>query len=134
MKAVFADSSFYVALTNPDDEHHAAALSWAGQLRLHVVLTDYILVELGGFLAKTTARGLFLRLLDQIRGDPNTRVVRASKHLMDQGLTLFRERPDKDWSLTDCISFRVMTSLKIPDALTADHHFEQAGFRALLKS
>ncbi len=42
-------------------------------------------------------------------------------------------RPDKDWSLTDCISFVVMEEHGITDALTGDHHFEQAGFRALLK-
>jgi uncharacterized protein len=48
-------------------------------------------------------------------------------------LDLYRDRPDKAWSLTDCISFVVMADKGIRDALTADHHFEQAGFVALLK-
>jgi len=49
------------------------------------------------------------------------------------GLDLYRERPDKDWSLTDCISFVIMRQQQITDALTADLHFVQAGFRALMQ-
>ena len=49
------------------------------------------------------------------------------------GFDLFANRPDKDWSLTDCISFGVMTERGLTEALTADRHFEQAGFRAVLK-
>ena len=52
---------------------------------------------------------------------------------MDAGLALYANRTDKDWSLTDCISFVVMNERGITDALTGDHHFEQAGFAALLK-
>ena len=47
-------------------------------------------------------------------------------------MTLFEARADKEWSLTDCISFVVMTEQRIADALTTDHHFIQAGFNALL--
>jgi predicted nucleic acid-binding protein len=50
-----------------------------------------------------------------------------------QGVELYRNRSDKDWSLTDCISFVVMTREGITEALTADRDFEQAGFKALLK-
>ena len=46
---------------------------------------------------------------------------------------MLEQRQDKRWSFTDCISFAVMKQMKIADALTGDHHFEQAGFRALLK-
>jgi len=49
------------------------------------------------------------------------------------GLELYARRPDKSWSLTDCISFVVMTDRGLTEALTGDHHFEQAGFRALLR-
>lgn len=52
---------------------------------------------------------------------------------MSQGIELYSQRPDKNWSLTDCISFQVMKSFGITEALTGDHHFEQAGFVALLK-
>ena len=50
-----------------------------------------------------------------------------------RGVALYAERPDKDWSLTDCISFVVMRTMDITEALTGDRHFEQAGFTALLK-
>jgi predicted nucleic acid-binding protein len=51
----------------------------------------------------------------------------------NDALGFYERRADKAWSLTDCISFQVMTQRGIVDALTADHHFEQAGFHALLR-
>jgi predicted nucleic acid-binding protein len=60
--------------------------------------------------------------------------VPASPELFQRGVELFRARPDKEWSLTDCISFVVMTEKGLSEALTGDRHFEQAGFHALLKS
>lgn len=48
-------------------------------------------------------------------------------------MELFGKRPDKDWSLTDCISFVVMHDYGLADALTTEHYFEQAGVNALLK-
>jgi hypothetical protein len=58
----------------------------------------------------------------------------SSKDLYHQALRLYRERPDKDWGLTDCISLIVMQAREIAEALTGDVHFQQAGFRALLRS
>ena len=55
------------------------------------------------------------------------------RHSGERGLALYRARPDKAWSLIDCISFMVMTERGITEALTGDHHFEQAGFRAPLR-
>lgn len=57
----------------------------------------------------------------------------ASTQLLAEGIDLFRRRSDKEWALTDCISFVVMNDEKLAEALTADHHFEQAGFTILLK-
>jgi uncharacterized protein len=51
---------------------------------------------------------------------------------LDQAVELFRQRSDKNWSLTDCLSFVVMSELQLTDALSTDRHFSQAGFRALL--
>jgi uncharacterized protein len=59
-------------------------------------------------------------------------IVPPNQELFDEGIHLFAERPDKEWSLTDCISFIIMREYDLTDALTADHHFEQAGFRILL--
>lgn len=49
------------------------------------------------------------------------------------GLLTYREPPDKEWGLTDRVSFVVMQAREIADALTTDEHFQQAGFRALLR-
>ena len=53
--------------------------------------------------------------------------------MFQRGLRLYEERPDKEWSLTDCLSFVVMKDENLREALTGDQHFEQAGFIALLK-
>jgi predicted nucleic acid-binding protein len=60
-------------------------------------------------------------------------IVETSGKLFRTGVAFYSRRPDKDWSLTDCISFVVMRDRGITEALTGDHHFEQAGFKALLK-
>ena len=65
--------------------------------------------------------------------DPQVTIVSPSASLFDRGVELFAKRPDKCWSLTDCISFVVMEEQGIMHALTGDRHFEQAGFVALLK-
>ncbi len=60
-------------------------------------------------------------------------VVFVEETLFRAGLDHYLARPDKEWSLTDCISFDVMERYKIAEALTGDKHIEQAGFTALLK-
>jgi hypothetical protein len=72
-------------------------------------------------------------LIDDIGKDKRFTVVPQSRRLFEQGLDLYRSRADKEWSLTDCIFFVVMTEHGLTDALSSDHHFEQAGFRALLR-
>ena len=69
-----------------------------------------------------------------VRSRPGITVIAASTALMDEGVALYRQHKDKRWSLTDCISFVVMRREGIRDALTSDHDFEQAGFRALLRT
>lgn len=133
MKPVFADTSFYVALLNPEDVAHANALHVGHSIKRPVLLSDFILLELGNALSRGTHRPLFSRLADHLRRQPNVRIIRASRELLDRGLEFFARRPDKEWSLTDCTSFVVMRDEGLTDALTTDHHFEQAGFRVLLR-
>jgi len=78
-------------------------------------------------------RDVFIRFYDWIQHRPGITIVPATRKLLEDGISLYRYRRDKDWPLTDCISFVLMEDEKIADALTGDKHFEQAGFNALLK-
>jgi len=133
MNRVFADTSYYVALMSEHDQHHADALAHSQAFYGEIITTDFVLVEVGNWLSRTADRPAFLRLLESLRADPQTTVIAATRDLFDAGRSLFARRMDKDWSLTDCISFWAMRHHGLTDVLTADHHFEQAGFRVLLR-
>jgi predicted nucleic acid-binding protein len=98
-----------------------------------VVTTMWVLTELGDALHHGRNRETFARFLDALDGHEDFEVVPASPELFQRGVELFRARPDKEWSLTDCISFIVMDEKELSEALTGDRHFEQAGFKPLLK-
>jgi len=71
-------------------------------------------------------------LLNSLHAAPGVEIVASDSGLFDRGCQLYLSRLDKEWSLTDCISFVVMRERGLSDALTSDNHFEQAGFRALM--
>ena len=132
MKPVFADTSYYVALLSAADQYHSSAVDWSEHLLGRVVVTEYILVELASALCDPQDRHLVEPFIKHLLGDSSTVFVPASKSLFQQGLDLYATRPDKKWSLVDCISFVVMKKRRLTEALTTDHHFRQAGFRPLL--
>jgi predicted nucleic acid-binding protein len=109
MNALFADTFYFLALINDRDTRHAEAVRY------------------------DAAQGAFLRLLDLLGESPDAHIIPPSSDLFERGVALYRQRSDKDWSLTDCLSFVAMADEHISEALTGDRHFEQAGFRALLK-
>ena len=131
MKTVGADTFYYLALVNSADDRHAQAytVGYAGRM----VTTSWVLTELANTLAKPATRLAFLQGLAQMRSDPDITILPPEVPLCDEGLKLHAARPDKEWSLTDCISFVVMQREGITEALAGDDHFEQAGFVALLK-
>ncbi|MDM8004538.1 MAG: PIN domain-containing protein [Phycisphaerae bacterium] len=133
MSPCFADSSYFLAILIPDDANHAAAINLADHMTQAVITTEFVVLEVGNFLSPTPARNKFSTFLRVLREDPTTIVVPASPELLRRGIDLFLARPDKAWSVTDCTSFEVMREHGIADALTADRHFEQAGFVALLR-
>jgi|ERR1035437_7333773 predicted nucleic acid-binding protein len=133
MKAVFADSFFFLAILNRADQAHERAVAMSRQIRSVRITTDWIITELADGLAKVEERERFMDLYRHIQLSPAIRVVPASRALLEEGISLYGARPDKGWSLTDCISFVVMRDEGLQHALTGDHHFEQAGFKALLK-
>jgi hypothetical protein len=133
MNAAFADTSFYLAALNERDPAHAKARALGGHLRRPVVLTDFVLMELGNSLSRIGDRPLFTELVWRLRSRSNVRIIAASRELLDRGFELYTHREDKEWSLTDCTSFILMRDEGLTDALTTDHHFEQAGFTVLLR-
>ena len=133
MNILFADTSFYVAALSARVVNHNRARELGQGFRGRVCTTEYVLLEVATFFCAAANRAVFLELLRSLENDPATKVIPASAELWRRGIDLFAARMDKDWSLTDCISFEVMKEHDIVEALTADHHFEQAGFVALLK-
>lgn len=131
--SIFADTAFYVAMLNPRDRLHRVALATSNSYRGAVVTTEYVLVELGNYLGGFSRRS-FAGLLEDLRKDPKTEIVPSSSTLFEKGVRLYADRPDKRWSVTDCISFVVMDEKGISDVLSWDHHFEQAGFRLLMSA
>ena len=90
-------------------------------------------MELGNALVRHNHRALFLQWVERVRTDQSISYIAASEDWLARGLALFARRPDKESSLIDCISFEIMKQRRLSEALTADHHFVQAGFRALLR-
>jgi predicted nucleic acid-binding protein len=130
---IFVDTSYLLALANPRDSLHARAQAWAGALNEPCVLTDYVLCEMVNALSMPVNRPKAHLIVGQVRSSRDCERVPASLELFDAGLHLHAKRTDKEWSLTDCLSFLVMESRGITRALTYDRHFEQAGFEALLR-
>jgi len=133
MNAVFADTYYYLAFLSESDAAHDRAVRLSRDLAGKTVTTAWVLTEVADALAAPPQRFLFLALYERLRSNPNVTIVPPAAATFEQGVELYARRPDKSWSLTDCISFAVMQEYGLSDALTGDHHFEQAGFRALLK-
>lgn len=134
MTSTFADTFYFLALLNPRDAAHSDAVAIRGRLRGHLVTTQYVLTEVADALAAPRDRGKFLALLAAFEADPGVTIVPGSDDLFRRGAGLYRQRPDKDWPLTDCISFVVMGDHGITEALTGDAHFKQAGLRPIFES
>ena len=133
MKQTFVDSFYLLALFNQRDAAHGLALIASQAIEGILVTTDWVLAERADALSDPANRGGCAAFLEDLRRSPQVEIERASPESFDAGWELYRQRPDKDWSLTDCISFVVMERRRIVEALTGDHHYEQAGYRALLK-
>jgi hypothetical protein len=132
VKAVFADAFYFVGLLNRSDQHHAKVTAAARQWHENLITTEWVLTELADALAESASRRLVAPFIRELSEDPKVEIISVTADLFQRGLRLYDERQDKGWTLTDCISFVVMRDEQITDALTGDHHFEQAGFKALL--
>ena len=133
MSEVFVDSFYLLALLNRRDAAHRRAVRFSETARVRLVTTGFVLTEVADALCDRVQRQNVVHMFDTVRSDPHYVMMPASQGLLDRGFEMYRRRLDKDWSLTDCISFVVMRERGITEALTADHHFQQAGFVALLR-
>ena len=132
---LFLDTFFVQALLDRNDQFHQQCRQLEHHLEdaSEVWVTEAVLVEIGNALSSSNREGAARFIRACYRTD-NVRVVRVDTPLLERGLALFEARQDKNWGLTDCISFVVMESEGITHALTGDAHFRQAGFVPLLSS
>jgi len=134
VKAVFADTSYWIAIFSKRDPWREAARRARRLGAVRLVTTDDVLVE---FLAACSAAGPHTRteaagLVRDLLAHPNIEVVPQSRDSFLSGLALYEARRDKSYSLTDCISLTVMRARSITQALTTDEHFSQEGFTVLM--
>lgn len=137
MSPVFLDTAGLVAVVNADDQWHAAALDvWRDLVRSRraLVTTSLVLIELGDGLSKLQHHRLAVEMTTRLRHAPQVEIVPLLQDPEARAWDLFRQRPDKEWGVTDCYSFVVMQDRMVSEALTVDMHFEQAGFRKLIRS
>ena len=131
----FLDTAFAIAPASKSEAFHQDALELAGRLkktRARLITTRAVFLEIGNALSKQRYREGAATLLGALEADPQVRIIPLTNQLYHEALGLFQTRPDKEWGLTDCVSFVVMQRMGITEALTTDDHFRQAGFRVLL--
>ena len=137
MKRVFADTGYWVALLNPSDDLNAKAKEVSRGLgAFRTYTTEMVLVEVANMFSKEgeILRALVRQTIARFREDPNVTIEPQTSTLFREALDFYAAHRDKHWSLTDCASFLVMRQEGITEALAHDHHFEQAGFVALLRT
>ena len=133
MSPVFADAFYFLAFLNPKDAAHQRAIEFAKNSDSPLVTSSWVLTEVADGLAKSSQRRLFRVMLQELEDSPDDHIIWWDTALFHRAVVLYDSRADKHWSLTDCTSFVIMREQGITEALTGDHHFEQAGFVALLK-
>lgn len=135
MKLVFADTFYLVALINPRDQWHQQAIR-VNQLisDAKLITTENVLIELLNFFSEygeRARRGAVIQT-ERIISSADVEVIPQTHEGFVAGLNLFKARPDKGYSLTDCISMNTMREREVVDILTHDEHFRQEGFNVLL--
>ena len=133
MTTVFADTFYFLALLDSRENRHLPAVAVSRNPQFQILTTEWVLAEFGDAYCHLKDRADFVSLYRTLLNHPRVKIVPADTGLFQRGVDFIEQRPDKEWSLTDCLSFVVMRDEGVAEALTGDKHFEQAGFHALLK-
>jgi hypothetical protein len=136
MKKVFADTGYWIALLNPDDDLHQKARQISVTLiSTPIVTSEMVFTELlNAFSGKGKSyRQKAVRFIKHAFTNPEIEVFLQTDALFQNALELYDQRPDQGWSHTDCTSFQIMQQQNILEVIAYDKHFEQAGFIALLR-
>ena len=136
MNAVFADAGYWIALLNPRDQLHTKAITVSNTLQGRPIVTSQMVLT--EFLNHYAALGQPFRqraiqVVRSLQDDPDVEIVPQTEAQFTAALTLYAQRPDKEWGATDCASFLIMQERGITEALAHDDHFYQAGFIPLLR-
>jgi len=134
---IFADTAGWAHLFDPREPYHSLALSrydQAEQQGFKMITTNYVIAELVALFSSPLrlSRVKCIEYIETLKASPQVELIYVDKALDEQAWQLLKARQDKEWSLVDCSSFVVMQTFGITEALTTDHHFEQAGFVRLL--
>ena len=137
MRAVFADTYYFIALLDRRDKDHETARSYDKSLSrdTELVTTEMILVELLNTFSNygPLLKSFAANFVTTLRGRPNTKIVPQTSKLFDDALSEYILSKDKRWGFTDCASYKTMKANGITEALTCDQHFVQTGFTALFR-
>jgi uncharacterized protein len=135
-RTLSADTFYWLALIDPRDDWHRRARAVSQRYAdARILTTDEVLVEVLNALSgrRPTVRQAAATNVERILGNHNVDVVPQTRDSLVAGLTLYKSRPDKGYSLTDCVSMLTMRAHGVAEVLTHDHHFEQEGFVLLLR-
>jgi len=133
---IFVDSFAWIAIINKSDNYHQVSIDLFNELltqQTKLVITNYILIETINALSKPEHRRGIIEFINRIEKSPSVNIFKITDELYKSAWHLYQHRMDKDWGITDCTSFEVMKALSIEKAFTNDKHFEQAGYRILVK-
>lgn len=136
MLEVFLDTSYALALSAPHDRYHEQAVTLAEQLEAdetRLVTTRAVVLEIGHVVSKIGYQQAAIEMLAALEVDRQVEIVPVSEQIYARALQLYQEQRAQTWSITDCISFVVMQERGLSDALTTGLHFQEAGFRVLLR-
>ncbi len=136
MAQIFLDTSYAIALSIRQDSFHKRAVALSRDIEAaakKLVTTHAVILEIANALASVRYRQGAVKLLESLEVDASVEIIAFSQDLFDKAFHLYKHRPDKEWGLTDCMSFVVMTERGITEALTTDKHFSQAGFEVLMR-